>query len=171
MYEALADLGFRVVAPVDGQSPGLAVIPAQTPDGRSASIAISPQNAMTIVRVTIGPCHLGDDELSRALLRRVALNFGTVLRAFTPLETTLPRRINPSRWDPTGSRKGPPDFLDGDGRRPGAKQAEATELPPSPETVTLPSSAVPDFLRSFVPTIDFPNPPNLPYSPFPYTPF
>ena len=92
MLEALADLGFRVNDP-PVHANGECVIRAKAPDGRTTRITIAPQNAMTMARVVIRP-YLGDYQLSRDLLRRVALNFGSGMRAYTPVDTTVPRRIN-----------------------------------------------------------------------------
>jgi hypothetical protein len=176
MMEALADLGFQVSEPPAPQPDGVFLIRARTPDGRPARITISPQNAMTNVRVVIGPCHLGDYELSRDLLRRAALNLGTGMRAYTPTETTVARRINVPRGVPPQIPPTPPEELQGEGLRPIPGQ------PTMPlEEQTVPGSVVPPIvpqmlglpgaLQQFVPTRDFPNPPNMPYAPFPYTPF
>jgi hypothetical protein len=174
--EALGDLGFQLVEPPVPQRDGETVIRARTADGRCTRIRISPQDAMTNVRVVIGPGHIGDYELSRDLLRRVAANLGTGLRAYTPLETTVARRINPPRGMPPVVPPSPPEELQGEGLRPTRGQA------PTPlEEQTVPGSVVPPIipqvlgvpglLQQFVPTRDFPNPPNMPYAPFPYTPF
>jgi hypothetical protein len=177
MLEALADLGFR-----DAQAPirkdDRCVIRVRTPDGRPVRITIAPQNAMTMVTVAIGPVHLGDYQLSRELLRRVALNFGTVMRAFTPIETTLPRRINPLNPIPEPSPPRPLESLKGEGLRPGITQREGAENPEQtvPGSVVPPIIGVPGLgtipgLGGFVPTINYPNPPYMPYAPWPYTPF
>ena len=65
MIEALADLGFEMSGPPDHQENGEILILARAPDGRPARITITPQNSLTNVRVTIGPVHIGDQELSR----------------------------------------------------------------------------------------------------------
>ena len=83
----------------------MTTILAKTPDGRPTKITISPQNALTNVKVEIGPVHLGDEELSRDLLRRISLNFGTLMRAYTPIDTTLPKRFNASRFVPVRGRR------------------------------------------------------------------
>jgi hypothetical protein len=172
MMEALGDLGFTVAQPPALEPSGISLIDARTPDGRSARITIAPQNALTNVRVTIGPCHLGDYELSRDLLRRVAVNFGTGIRVYTPMETTLPRRFNPSRWDPSGSQRRRAESLEGEGLRPSAKRAEATTGEPATTDETgTPVTNPAGFLRGFVPTMDYPNPPYMPYAPWPYAPF
>ena len=171
LMEALADLGYTVPEPPHHSPDGEVVVHAKTPDGRPANITVTPQNAMTNVRVRIGPMHVGDEETSHELLRRIALNFGSVMRAYTPIDTTVPRRINMSRGLPPVVQSAPPEPLEGDGLRPnenrdkafGEGETDSVGVP----TTTLPS---PVSLR-FVPTIDFPNPPYMPYAPFPYTPF
>jgi hypothetical protein len=175
LLEALGDLGFRVSEPPDRHPDGETMIRARTPDGRPVSIWITPQNAMTNVRVKIGPAHIGDEILSRDLLRRVALGFGTGMRVVTPVETTLPRRINLARGIPPVTRFAPPAPLQGEGLRPNESRdrlLREEENVPGTETVPTPTSPSPfSPARGFQPTIDFPNPPNMPYSPFPYTPF
>jgi hypothetical protein len=171
MLEALADMGFRDVQPPIRED-GMSVIQVRAPDGRPVRITIAPQNAMTMVTVAIGPCHLGDYNLSRELLRRVALNFGTVMRAYTPVEKTLPRRINPVNPVPEPIPPPPPEALKGEGLRPGTSQKEAAPL----EEQTVPGSVVPPIMSvpgfgGFIPTMAYPNPPNMPYAPWPYTPF
>ena len=73
---------------------GESTILAKTPDGRPAKITITPQNSLTNVKVEIGPIHIGDQELSRVLFRRISLNFGTAIRAYTPMDTVLPTKID-----------------------------------------------------------------------------
>ena len=90
-----------------------------TPDGRPATITFSPQNAMTNMRINIGPVHLGDEMLSRDVFRRVALNFGTLPRDYMPLEPTLSRRINHPAIMPPPAGAEPPLTLEGEGFRPG----------------------------------------------------
>ncbi len=63
----------------------------------------------------IGPARLGDDVLSWNLLRRIALDFGTVMRAYTPIDSTLPKRLNASAVTPQHT---PPLELKGEGLRP-----------------------------------------------------
>jgi hypothetical protein len=175
MMEALADLGFKVVEPPTHQPDGESLIQATAPDGRATRITITPQSAMTNVKVSVGHVQVGDYELSRTLLRRVALNFGTVMRAFTPMETTLPRRFNVSRGIPASPAPKPPEDIQGEGLRPSPGEA-ATNLdepaipgqvaPPTiPQTLGIPGAA-----QGFIPTRDFPNPPYMPYAPFPYYP-
>ncbi len=176
LMEALADLGFQVVAPPAPQPDGETVIRARTGDGRPARIRVTPQNAMTNVRVAIGPGFIGDFELSRDLLRRVAANLGTGLRAYTPFETTLARRINLPHGTPPPVGPRPPEELQGEGLRPGANQPttplEEQTVPGSVVPPILPPSlSVPGVLQRYLPTRDYPNPPYMPYAPFPYTPF
>jgi hypothetical protein len=171
LIEALGDLGYKGLEPPIRQPDGVALFHVHTPDGRPANITITPQNAMTNVIVNIGPFHVGDEATSHELLRRIALNFGTVMRAYTPVDTTLPRRFNQPRGIPPRGLGPPPENLKGEGLRPGEsrdKPVEEEELEPaaSPDGTVLP-----DGLQRFIPTRDFPNPPNMPYSPFPYTPF
>ena len=170
MVESMADLGFRDVRPpaLDGDA---CVIRAKAPDGRHVRITVRPQNAMTMAAVVIGP-GIGDYQLSRDLLRRVALNFGTVMRAYNPVETTLPRRINTPRPIPPSLPPAPPEALKGEGLRPDVKRGAA-----SPEELTVPGSVVPPIMSvpttsgGFVPTMSYPNPPYMPYAPWPYAPF
>jgi hypothetical protein len=175
LFEALGDLGFKAIEPPKHDPDGEARIHAQTPDGRPMDALITPQNAMTNVRVKIGPAHVGDESLSRDLLRRVALNFGTVMRVETPMETTLPRRTNSSRGLPPQVQRMPPPPLEGDGLRPGESRGRSSDeetIPPGSESV--PATNLPSPFRlpqEFVPTRDNPNPPNFPFAPFPYTPY
>ena len=92
--EALGDLGFRIPEPPSHLPDGPSIIHANAPDGRPAKIKISPQNSLTSVRVEIGPIHIGDEELSRDLFRRISANFGTGSRVYTPIDPTLPKRLN-----------------------------------------------------------------------------
>src|SRR5262249_36943640 len=89
VLESLADLGSREVKPPD-RTDGDCVIRCKAPDGRHVRVTIHPQNAMTMVAIAISP-GLGDYQPSRDLLRRVALNFGTAMRAYAPVDTTVPR--------------------------------------------------------------------------------
>ena len=90
--QALGDLGFQVAGPPKVTQEGEVTIDARTPDGRPAEIVITPQNNLSNLRVKIGPVCVGDSLLSRDLYKRVALNFGTLPRSYTPLEPTLSRR-------------------------------------------------------------------------------
>ena len=100
----------------------------RTPDGRPATITFSPQNAMTNMRISIGPAHIGDEMLSRDVFRRVALNFGTLPRDYMPLEPTLARRTNHPATLPPPVGSEPPVTLEGEGFRPGESPTV-----PSPE--------------------------------------
>jgi hypothetical protein len=171
MVEALGDLGFRDIQPPIREN-GVAIIRVRARDGRPVRVTIEPQNAMTMVTVAIGPAHLGDYQLSADLLRRVALNFGTVMRAYTPVDTTVTRRITPPNPIPGPVPPPAPEALKGEGLRPGISQKEGIPI----EEQTVPGSVVPPVMgvapyRGFIPTIDYPNPPNMPYAPWPYTPF
>jgi len=173
LVEALGDLGFKILEPPIHHPDGEALIHAHTPDGRPADLTITPQNALSNLRVKIGPIHIGDEDLSHELLARVAANFGTVLRAYTPIDATLPRRINlsrgvPPRMEPTV----PPALLKGDGLRPNESRDKAVgEEAEAPGSETVPPTNLPSPFQGFVPTRDNPNPPNMPYAPFPYTPY
>jgi hypothetical protein len=107
--QALADLGFSAIE--KGNEGPAVVITATTPDGcRPARISIEPQNAMTMFRIRIGRGLLGDEPLSKAVVDRIALNYGAVPRTLIPIEPTLGRRgpINipaapPTAWfEPIG---------------------------------------------------------------------
>lgn len=100
--QALADLGFYSIE--TSREGAATIITARTPDGpRPARITIEPQNAMTLFRVRIGRGLLGDEPLSKALIDRIAQNFGTIPRTIIPLEPTLARRgpLNISAAPPT----------------------------------------------------------------------
>jgi hypothetical protein len=170
MLEALADLGFRDIDP-PARTEGDCVIRCKAPDGRHVRVTVRPQNAMTMVAVAISP-GIGDYQLSRDLLRRVALNFGTVMRAYTPADTTLPRRINPPSLVPQPAPPRPPEALQGEGLRPDLRQeAAGTNELTVPGSVVPPIMSVPGVLGGYVPTMGFPNPPNMPYAPWPYSPY
>ncbi len=172
LIEGLGDLGFKILEPPKHDPGGESLIHAHTPDGRSADIMVIPQNALTNVRVKIGPVHVGDEALSHELLRRVSLGLGTVMRAYTPIDTTLPRRINVSRGLPPRIEQVPPKPLEGEGLRPNEKRDKPIEEEEEePGLEDLKSAPVPGVLEQFVPTRDFPNPPNMPHAPFPYDPF
>jgi hypothetical protein len=175
MLEALGDLGFKVLEPPIHQKDGESLIRASAPDGRPTRITIIPQNAMTNVKVAVGHWGVGDYDLSRDLLRRVALNFGTVMRAYTPVDTTVPRKIYTWRGLPASPRPQPPEDIRGEGLRPRPGEADTNlEEPAIPGQVappTIPQTlSVPGAMQGFVPTRDFPNPPYMPYAPFPYYP-
>jgi hypothetical protein len=168
--EAMADLGFKVLGPPGRDPHGEVCIRAQTPDGRPAKLTVTPQGSLANLRVTIGPVHVGDELLSRDLIRRVGLNYGTLPRDFAPMEPVLARRVNLSRGVPPRIERVPPPPLEGEGLRPDANAA----LEPSPASGLAPPGVLPiapNLPQNFVPTRDFPNPPNMPYAPFPYTPF
>ncbi|MFI5454623.1 MAG: hypothetical protein ACHRXM_04155 [Isosphaerales bacterium] len=172
LIEALGDLGFKVLEPPIHHPDGEALIHAHAPDGRPADVTVTPQNRMTNVRVTIGPGHIGDEDLSHELLRRVAENFGTVLRAYNPIETTLPRRINLARGVPPQPEPAAPTALKGEGLRPNESRDKAAgEEAAAPGSETVPPTNLPSPFQGFVPTRDNPNPPNMPYAPFPYAPY
>ena len=66
----------------------------------------------------------------------------------------------------------PPEALEGEGLRPNeSRDKPLGEEEPSPASEDTPSTPLPGSVQAFVPTRDFPNPPNMPYAPFPYTPY
>jgi hypothetical protein len=166
--EALGDLGFLVKEPPGHLPSGESKIIAKTPDGRPTKLTISPQNLLTNVKVEIGPIHLGDQELSRDLLRRISLNFGTVMRAYTPIDTTLPKRINLSTFAPEG-RRSPPYNLEGEGLRPNEDRDKAAGAEPSsPEQEAAPASNLPPLLQQLLQGGGVQPGQNVPFVPFPF---
>jgi hypothetical protein len=166
---ALGDLGFKPCGPAVRKPDGVTELKVKTPDGRPTTIWIAGRGNNTEMKVEIGPGHLGDEELSRDLFRRVALNFGTAIRAFTPIDPTLPHRINPPR--PLIARTGvkePPEILEGEGLRPDQNRDQPSTdqqngVPPGdngdtnfPGSMGLPGG-MPSGMN-----------PNIPYVPFPY---
>jgi hypothetical protein len=134
-------------------------------------VTITPQNGMTMAAVAISP-PIGDYQLSRDLLRRVALNFGTVMRAYTPVETTINRKIIPPNPILPSPPPAPPEALEGEGLRPSLKrEAAGAEELPVPGSVVPPIMNMPGLMNGFLPTMAYPNPPNMPYAPWPYTPY
>ncbi|WP_165220467.1 DUF3568 family protein [Aquisphaera insulae] len=118
--EALRDLGFTHIHPAEPEGDEAKAMTAKAPDGRTTTITLTPQNAMTNMRITFGPAHIGDEDLSRDVLRRVALNFGTLPRDYMPMEPTLTRRSNhPAPVPPPVAGGEPPITLEGEGLRPG----------------------------------------------------
>jgi hypothetical protein len=171
LMEAMGDLGYKVGEPPVRQPDGLIVVHAKTPDGRPADITLTPQNSLTNVRVMIGPGHAGDEETSRELFRRIAMNMGTAIRAINPIDATVPKRFNTSQGLPPRTLAGPPETLEGEGLRPNeSRDKPVSTEEPEPETEEGQTQALPDFLRNLVPTRDNPNP-GMPWAPFPYTPF
>jgi hypothetical protein len=170
--EALGDLGFRVLEPPSHLPNGQTIIRVRTPDGRPAKIKISPQNNLTSLRVEIGPVHCGDEELSRDFFRRIALNFGTVLRAHTPIDVTLPKRWNMPSGFPPPTEHAPPEELKGEGLRPNENrdQAAAAAEAAAAGQQTSPASGVPGVLQGLMQGGASPLGPLAPYYPgFPYT--
>ncbi len=176
LLEAMGDLGFKVVGPPIRQQDGDCLIQATAPDSRPTRITITPQNAMTNVKVAIGHVSVGDYELARDLLRRVALNFGTLMRVYTPVDTTVPRKFIMSRGIPASPPPKPPEEIKGEGLRPrpgeSATNLEEPAIPGQVAPPTIPQLMnFPGGTQGFIPTRDFPNPPNMPYAPFPYYPY
>jgi hypothetical protein len=116
--EALRDLGFKDIGPAKPALDEALAMTAHTPDGRPATITFTPQNAMTNMRIMIGPVHIGDEMLSRDVFRRVGLNFGTLPRDYMPLEPTLSRRINPPSTVLNSMHDEASETLKGEGLRP-----------------------------------------------------
>jgi hypothetical protein len=168
--EALRDLGFKQIGPTKPCTDEAVALTMSTPDGRPATVTLSPQNTMTNMRINIGPVHIGDEILSREVFRRVALNFGTLPRNYMPLEPTLARRTNHPATLPPRTGSDPPETLEGEGLRPGE-----THTIPSPEFTAPVTGAgsgliAPPFdpFRPSMPATNYPNSPYLPYAPFPY---
>jgi hypothetical protein len=176
--EAMGDLGFKIVEPPTHLPTGETFIVARAPEGsRPVTIKIFPQNSLTNVQVDIGPAHLGDEELSRDLFRRIALNFGTGIRAYTPVDRTLPKRVNLSYGFVPQAERTPPMQLQGDGLRPNENRDQAlTDVSAIPGQESPPGSNVPGNLQGllqglggqrgpYFPGVPYPVPPN-PYIPF-----
>jgi hypothetical protein len=173
--EAIGDLGFTVVGRPEPCPDGGVEIKARTPDGRPARITITPQNNLTNMRIKIGPACVGDYMFSRDVFRRVALNLGTLPRNHTPLEPVLSRRINAPAGITPQVRPEATETLEGEGLRPGEARGtlppEENPANPQPLIPRMAPSPYSPFVVPFVPTMDDPNPPTLPYAPFPYLPF
>jgi hypothetical protein len=122
--EALRDLGFKDLHPAAPAGDEAKAMTVSAPDGRPVTITFTPQNAMTNMRITFGPAHIGDEDLSRDVFRRVGLNFGTLPRDVMPIEPTLSRRLNhPAAIPPPIAGGEPPITLEGEGLRPGDERA------------------------------------------------
>ena len=175
--EALGDLGFRILEPPSHMPDGPSIIRANAPDGRPAKITISPQNSLTSVRVEIGPIHIGDEELSRDLFRRISANFGTGSRVYTPIDPTLPKRLNVSTGFVPQAEHTPPWQLEGEGLRPNENRDRAAmEESTIPGQESSSGSNLPGLMQGlmpgaggqrspFGPGVPNPVPPN-PYLPF-----
>jgi hypothetical protein len=181
--EALADLGFKEIGPGKPEhddDEGVSAIEALTQDNRRARVTFTPQNAMTNMRIMIGPKHVGDQILAHDVFRRVAINFGTLQRSYMPIEPTLVRRHNPPTVLPERIGTTVGEALEGEALRPEGRGPDVEFS--SPVTGTG-SGVVPqpfDPYRPtppyggaypYIPTRDFPNPPNMPHAPWPYEPF
>jgi hypothetical protein len=172
--ESIGDLGFKIVDKPTHSSDGIIEIEAATPDGRSARVTLTPQNNLTNMRIAIGPKCVGDEMLSRDVFKRVALNFGAIPRSYTPMEPVLSRHIRASAGIRQAISPVSPEALEGEGLRPGESRGtiEGEEGVPGLESTPLPNSLNPFMsTQPFTPTRDDPNPPNLPYAPFPYSPY
>jgi hypothetical protein len=172
--EALGDLGFREAEPTTHVPDGPVIFHALTPDGRPAKIKITPQNSLTSVRIEIGPVHLGDEELSRDLFRRIAANFGTAIRAYTPIDPTLPKRLNAPSGFIAQAEHTPPLELKGEGLRPNENRDKAASgeaaVPGDEEAAAAGALGLPQGPGQrqgpYWPGVPYPVPPN-PYIPFP----
>ena len=124
------------------------------------------------MRVEIGPVHLGDEELSRDLFRRIAVNFGTAMRVYTPIDPTLPKRINVSSGFTPRTTHTPPFELQGEGLRPNENRDKAASedsgLPGEAEAAAA-ALGLPQGSGArqspYGPGVPYPVPPN-PYIPF-----
>lgn len=170
--EALGDLGFRVEEPPQHLPEGETKILCKTPDGRPTKITITPQNSLTNVKVAIGPVHVGDEELSRDFLRRISLNFGTLMRAYTPIDTTLPKRLNSSRFVPSAESGNAPIQLDGEGLRPSENRDKAAEEAAAADQESTPGGNLPAAIQGLMPGPGAGGQanPNFQYVPFPIAP-
>jgi hypothetical protein len=170
--EAMGDLGYKLGKPPERQPGGGSVLHGSAPDGRPATITLTPQNSLTNVRINIGPCKVGDVDTSRELFRRIGMNMGTAIRAINPIDATVPKRFNIANGIPPRTPVDQPFTLEGDGLRPDQSRDKPvkTEEPEAQNDDEDEEGAVPNFLRNTVPTRDNPNP-GMPYAPFPYTPF
>ncbi len=176
--QALGDLGFHLAERPIHLPSGETNILAIAPEGsRPVKIKISPQNSLTNVQVDVGPAHIGDEELSRDLFRRIALNFGTAIRVYTPVDPTLPKRINLQHGFVPQTERTPPLHLQGDGLRPNENRDKAAaDEAAVPGQESPGGSNVPGNLRDLMPgggTQQGPYFPGVPYPvpPNPYLPF
>ena len=170
--EALRDLGFKDIGPAKPCADEALAMKMRTPDGRPATVTFTPQNKMTNMRIVIGPAHVGDVLLSRDVIRRVALNFGTLPRDYMPLELTLARRIKPPTTLPLAMHEHT-ETLQGDALRPGeSRNAPSPELFTSPVTGTGSGVIPPPFdpYRPGFPSNLYPSLYNMPGLPYPYGP-
>ena len=141
--QALGDLGFKVAGPPKVTQEGEVAIEARTPDGRPAEISITPQNNLSNLRVKIGPVCVGDSSLSRDLFKRVALNFGTLPRSYTPLEPTLSKRQNHVLVNPDPYTSERYETLLGEGLRPGETRGTVEGEQNNPGSMIAPTPVMP----------------------------
>jgi hypothetical protein len=160
--QAIGDLGFTVVRGPVVCPDGVIEIVAQTPDGRSCKITITPQNNLSNMRIKIGPVLVGDQMLSRDVFKRVAVNFGTLPRDYTPIEPALARRINAAVENQPPIPPPPGETLIGEGLRPGETPGTVAPEGGQPGGVAIPAI---NPLSPFVPTPYF-GPTPTPMSPF-----
>jgi hypothetical protein len=161
-----------VVDPPAHLPTGETIIHARVLDGRPATIQIIPQNSLTRVKVEIGPLHLGDTDLSNQLLRRIALNFGCGMRAYTPIDPTLPKRFGGAtvRFIPE-SRPTRVEELKGEGLRPNENRDQrltTEEAAQAAAQESNPALSLPALLQGLMQGAAVgPAGPNIPYVPFP----
>ncbi len=170
-YEALGDMGFTLAEPPAHLPSGETIIYARALDGRPTKVQIIPQNSLTRVRVEIGPIHLGDTDLSNQLLRRIALNFGAGMRAYTPIDPTLPKRFGgaTSRFIPE-SKPTRVEELKGEGLRPNENRDQrlTTEEAAQASQESNQALSLPAVLQGLMQGAAVgPGGPNIPYVPFP----
>jgi hypothetical protein len=137
--QAIGDLGFTVEKGPKACPDGVIEIAAQTPDGRSCQITITPQNNLSNMRIKIGPVLVGDQMLSRDVFKRVAVNFGTLPRDYTPIEPTLGRRINSAVEMAPPIPPPPGETLIGEGLRPGETPGTVGPEGGQPGAVSIPA--------------------------------
>jgi hypothetical protein len=170
--QAIGDLGFTVVKGPKVCDDGVIEIAARTPDGRTCEITVTPQNNLSNMRIKIGPVLVGDQMLSRDVFKRVAVNFGTLPRDYTPIEPTLARRINAAVDNPPPIPPPPGETLIGEGLRPGETRGSAGPEEGQPGTIAVPAiSPLSPFMPNpyFVPTPTPMSPFSFPEAPLPPT--
>jgi hypothetical protein len=160
--EAIGDLGFTVLKGPKTSRDGVIDITAQTPDGRSCLITVTPQNNLSNMRIKIGPVLVGDQMLARDVFKRVAVNFGTLPRDYTPIEPTLAHRVNAATENQPPIPPPPGETLIGEGLRPGETRGSVSTEESQPGGVTIPAI---NPLSPFIPN------PYLVPTPTPMSPF
>ena len=106
---------------------------------------------LTNVRVEIGPIHLGDQELSRDLLRRISLNFGTMMTGLHPDRHHAAQAIECVAVRPSKGVATTIIQLDGEGLRPNENRDKPPhEESPPPDQESLPASSLPALLQGLI---------------------